>query len=309
VIITNANGCADTSAAVTTVFNALPAKPVITSPNTSVCQPASLEFSTGAGFTYDWAITGITPNPSTQTVTINNPGSYDARVTITDANNCKNVSDLFSGTLKKAPLLPSLVTNAGDLSVCEGASIIIKPQPFFDASNYTWTPGALVADSFVVNTPGAVTVSVAVDSNGCASIGSASLAVNVNARPVTPTITITQGSASFCAGDSAVLSSSSAFGYLWTPGGITSQTLSAKSTGLYSVVTLSDSGCASLPSAQISIESRKTPDKPLVSATKTNFCFGDNSILSVTNAGAGNTYTWTPSGSGSALTPCCWGRR
>ncbi len=302
VIITNADGCSDTSATVTTVFNALPAKPVITSPNISVCQPASLEFSTDAGFTYDWAITSITPNPSTQTVTINNPGSYDARVTITDANNCKNTSDLFSGTLKKAPLLPSLVTNAGDLSVCEGSSIIIKPQPFSGASNYTWSPGALVADSFIVNTPGAVSVSVAVDSNGCAAIGSASLAVNVNARPATPTITITQGSASFCSGDSATLSSSSAFGYVWTPGGLTTQTLIANATGLYSVVTLSDSGCASLPSAQISIDSRKIPEKPLVSATKTIFCFGDNSILSVTNAGLGNTYTWTPSGSGSTLT-------
>lgn len=302
VIITNANGCADTSAAVTTVFNVLPAKPVITSPNTSVCQPASLEFSTGTGFTYDWTITGITPNPTTETVTINTPGSYDARVTITDANNCKNTSDLFSGTLKRAPLLSSLITNGGDLSVCEGDSIIIKPQPFFDATNYTWTPGALVADSFVVSSPGALNVSVVADSNGCSSIGIVSLAVNVNARPATPTISITQGIASFCSGDSATLTSSVGNAYLWTPGGSNQQNLVAKTTGLYSVVTVSDSGCASLPSAQISIDSRKTPEKPNVTATKTTFCFGENSILSVTNADAGNTYTWLPSGSGSTLT-------
>jgi gliding motility-associated-like protein len=302
VVITNGNGCSDTSTTVTTVFNALPAKPIITSPNTSVCQPSSLEFSTDAGFTYDWTITGITPNPSTQTVTINTAGAYDAKVTITDANNCKNVSDLFFGTVKKVPLPPSIVSAAGDLSVCEGDSIILKPQPFFAASNYTWTPGALVADSFVVKAPGALSLSVAVDSNGCASIGSSSLAVNVNARPATPIVTVAQGNAAFCSGDSAVLTSGSAFGYLWTPGGINTQTLTAKTTGLYSVVTLSDSGCASLPSSQISIESRKNPEKPLVNATKTSFCFGDNSILSVTNVRPGNTYTWSPSGSGPILT-------
>ena len=288
--------CSDTSTALVVNFNPLPVKPIASISNTidTICQPGLLNFTTAStGFQYEWVITGVTPNPTTQNTDVGTPGIYSGTVTITDANGCKNTSDAVQGQIKQTPARPVIRSLDGDLSKCEGENIQLETVPFTSSNTYTWQPGGFVGSPFVVSNPGQVTVSVSVDSLGCKATNLLDVSANISARPVAPTAAITSGQNSFCSGDSAVLTSSPALGYLWTPGSFNTQSITVKASGNYSVVALSDSGCASLPSAAIAIDVRKSPAVPLILATKTVFCFGEESTISVTNPVAGNTYTWT----------------
>ena len=301
-IVTNAGGCSDTSAAVSVTFNPLPAKPLVTSPNPNICEPGPLTFQTAAGFTYLWNNTGITPSPTGQNVDITTVGTYNVTVTITDANNCRNTSDPFNGTLRKAPALPAISTQGNDVSVCEGNTIVLVPVPFTASNTYTWNPGGTVGSSFSYSTVGSQSFTVTVDSNGCSRTSTVPLLVNINPRPATPVATISSGSSSFCDGSSAVLSSSPAFSYLWTPGGGTAQNLTVTTSGTYSVVAVSDSGCQSSASNSIAITSRPNPAKPQITASRTSFCDGQSATLSVSNPFTGNTYTWSNGLTGSPIT-------
>jgi gliding motility-associated-like protein len=301
VIVSNTAGCSDTSAAVTVTFNPLPAKPVVTSPNPNICEPGPLTFQTGAGFTYEWNNTGITPNPTTQNVNITTIGSFTVTVTITDANNCRNTSDPFNGTLRKAPSLPVILTQGNDVSVCEGNNIVLVPSPFTAANTYTWNPGATVGPNFTYSALGSQSFTVTVDSNGCSRV-SAPLLVNINPKPAVPVASISSGTPSFCDGNAAVLSSSPAFSYLWSPGGANTQTITVTSSGSYSVVAVSDSGCQSNASNIIDITSRPNPLKPQVTASQTSFCDGQSATISVNSPIAVNTYTWSNGLTGTPIT-------
>lgn len=302
VIIRNAAGCADTSAPVTTVFNPAPPVPVVQSPNLSVCQPNALEFNAPAGFTYSWSGTGITPTPTSQTVSISTPGSYTVTVTVTNANNCSSTSVPVTGELKRQPVKPSIVAQAGDLSVCERDTIKLQPNPFFANNTYTWQPSAFVGSPLVIFNPGTVSVTLSVDSNGCSNTSVQAVTATINPAPVKPTITVLNGNpTSFCSGDSVTLVSSTGLSYLWTPGGAQTQNIVVKISGSYSVVTLSDSGCASLPSDAVVIDTRPVPVAPIITANKTEFCAGQFATLTVTNPVDGNTYIWSPAGSGITL--------
>lgn len=302
VVVSNANGCADTSEAVTATFNSLPPKPAISSPNDTLCQPGTLSFGTAVtGVGYDWTVTGITPNPNGQNVDITAPGAYTASLTITDANGCKSTSDPINGLLKAAPVAPTIRTLGNDVSVCEGDTLRLQALPFSAGNTYNWTPGNIQVGTLIITSPGLQTVGLSVDSNGCSTAALASLAVNINARPVTPTATVLSGQLSFCAGDSVILTSSAGTSYAWSPGGANSQNLVVKTSGSYSVVVRNDSSCASLPSVALQVEVKKNPEIPQISATRTTFCFGEQATLSISNPGAANTYTWSPAGTGVSI--------
>ena len=302
VIVSNANGCSDTSAAVVTTFNALPAKPVITIPNDTVCQPTALQFETPAGFTYDWSITGISPNPTTATVAVTAPGAYSATVNITDGNGCRNTSDPVNGLVKRQPIAPVITPLQGDVSVCEGDTIRLQGQPFAAATNYTWLPSNIQVSTLVISAPGLQTINLNVDSAGCTNSAANALTININGRPTKPVVQITSGTTSFCQGDSIVLTSTAGTSYNWSPGNLSGQSIVVKTTGDYSVVVLNDSACPSIPSDVLAISVRKNPEVPQISASQTTFCFGATATLSISNPGTNNLYTWQPAGTGNSIT-------
>ena len=301
VIVSNAAGCADTSVATTTVFNSNPSAPLVTlvSANDTVCQPGTLEFSTPAGFQYEWVVTNVTPNPTTPSVTFTSPAAYSGTVTITDANGCKAVSSPFNGLIKQAPVAPSISALNADLSICEGDTIKLQALPFTSANTYTWQPGNVVASVFQLTAPGQVSVSLAVDSNGCRTTALANVPTNINPAPTQPVVTVVGGlPTSFCAGDSITLISTVGTSYIWSPGNLAGQQIVVKTGGNYSVVTLSDSGCSSAASNAVLVDVKQNPVAPTITATDTEFCNGQNGVLSVSDPVAGNTYTWLPAGSG-----------
>ena len=302
VIVTNTSGCSDTSTSVSATINPNPVKPVVTSPNANICQPGTLVFETAAGFTYNWSITSITPNPTSNTVSITDPGIYTAIVNITDVNGCKNVSDPFIGTLRKAPVSPAIVALNGSFTVCQGTDIQLQANPFTATNTYTWQPGNVQTPTLTLSNPGSFTVTLLVDSNGCTSPGSAAVTALVNPKPATPVATLTSGSNSICPGQSATLSSSVGSTYVWSPGGQTSQDIQVSTTGNYSVVVSNPEGCLSDPSNSININLKPIPANPLISSSAAEFCEGTSVTISVTNQGAGVTYSWNNSLTGPQIT-------
>jgi gliding motility-associated-like protein len=245
--------------------------------------------------------TGIAPNPSTQNISVSNPGLYSVSVTITDGNGCKNTSDPVVGKIKKAPSVPVITALGGDASVCQGDSIVLRAAPFSSSNTYTWNPGAVVSGSITIKTPGANSYILTVDSNGCVSAAATAFNVNINPRPTPPTISISAGSASFCSGQTATLTSSASASYLWSPGALTSQSIVVGTQGNYSVVAIDDSSCSSLPSSPTFIEVRKNPEIPLLTSTSLKFCSGKSATISISNPGASNTYAWFPAGTGTSI--------
>jgi PKD repeat protein len=81
--------------------------------------------------------------------------------------------------------------------------------------------------------------------------------VTVNPIPATPTIT-PGGPTTFCAGGSVVLTSSSATGNVWSPGGATTQSITANASGTYTVH-VTTAGCSSANSAPITVTLTPAP--------------------------------------------------
>jgi gliding motility-associated-like protein len=120
------------------------------------------------------------------------------------------------------------------------------------------------------------------------------LTVTVNPLPVVPPI---EAPPPLCYGDQLQLTASGGVSYTWTGPGIspTNQNplvinnVTLANSGTYSVVALSDSGCASLPvKAQVTVLPKIVP----VVSNNAVICLGESTKLS---ASGGTAYYWTPS--------------
>jgi hypothetical protein len=123
---------------------------------------------------------------------------------------------------------------------------------------------------------------------GCSGTSSAT-SVTVTPLP-TPTITV-GGPTTFCAGGSVTLTSSAGSSYLWSPGGATTQSISATNTGSYSV-SVTTSGCTGT-SAATAVTVTPLPTPTITAGGPTTFCAGGSVTLT---SSAGGSYLWSPGG-------------
>ena len=154
---------------------------------------------------------------------------------------------------------------------------------------YIWNNG-VTAYGQTGLAPGTYSVTV-YDANQC----SATATAIVQQTTVAPTVSITSGSASFCAGGHATLSVSPlGLSYQWKKGnttitGATNSTYNATVSGTFKcVVTYS---CGVVTSNGIVITKLSTPTAVVTAGGPTTFCAGSNVVLTV-NAQAGCTYQW-----------------
>jgi large repetitive protein len=154
---------------------------------------------------------------------------------------------------------------------------------------YQWSNGA-TTPSITVSTAGSYTVQVT--SPGlCQSASSAATTVTVGTAPAaTPTITA-GGATTFCLGDSVLLTSSAATGYLWS-NGATTQSIYAKAAGNYTVrITDVVGGCLSNAAAPVAVTVNGVPATPTVTAGgPVTFCPGGSVTLT---SSAGTAYLWS----------------
>ena len=228
VIVLNPQGCSDTSASVNATFNTLPAVPVVTIANDTVCQPASLDFGTAASAaTYEWSGTGITPSPSTQAIQIFTPGAYTVSVKITDGNGCSSTSLNSTGLVKKAPVAPAIIPVGSGLTRCADDTLVLSPSPFNAINTYNWQPlnsGVVINGLLNIVNPGTYSVSLSVDSNGCTTSANLGVLATLNPLPE-PVISTSEPDNRVCIGDSITLTSNFDSGNLWigAPGTQTSK--------------------------------------------------------------------------------------
>jgi gliding motility-associated-like protein len=192
--VQNANGCWSAfSDTVSGTVYALPATPVI-NPVTSVCDGATLTFTTNAVATeYEWVETVSGSAPTTTTlgeISQTDPGVYVYKVRVKDTNGCwSEYSAEVSGEVYSSFAAP-VIEPSGTVAICEGDSLTLSAETGF--ANYTWYNNGILLSSGSTNTirvsAGNYTVAV-VTAEGCTSDISDATTVEIVAYPAKPIIT------------------------------------------------------------------------------------------------------------------------
>jgi len=286
VTITDANGCTKTACATITQ------PPVIALSTTTT--PASCNGA--ANGTVDLTVSGGTPaytylwsnGATTQDLANVTAGPYT--VTVTDANGCTKTT---TATVNQ----PSTITLSGAITPvsCFGGSdgsFDLTVSGGTPAYTYLWSNGATTQD--LTNIPaGPYTVTVT-DANGCTKTTTGT----VNQPPVL-VLTTTQVNVTCFDGangsiDLTVTGGSPAYTYLWSTGA-TTQDLTNRIAGTYTVTVTDSHGCTKTTSATIT-----QPQEIMFTFTVTNLsCFGGSNgaiDLTVTGGVPSYTYDWSNDG-------------
>jgi len=273
VAITGNNGCTSQPSAeqIITVYD-LPAQPQI-SGDTVYCEDGTVTLNGPAASRYLWS-----NGDTTQEISVL-AGNYT--LTITDANGCVSMaSEVHQVSESARPARPVI---SGSDQYCEGNTTTLSATI---SDQYLWSNGEITQS--VIVTAGTYYVKVT-DAAGCESFHSDTIEVSELPRPDKPLIT-PDGPLTFWKGDSVVLVSSAATGYLWSPGAETSAQITVKVSGSYSVVVTDDNGCESVASDAVLV-TVDALDKPVVTADGAlSFCAGGSVQLS-TDPATG--YLWS----------------
>ncbi len=240
VIVTDANGCADTATAVVNNLNGVTAT-LNASVDLSCFQSndgsIDIDASGGTpGYTYTWS-----PNVSATDIG-SNLSAQPYAITVTDAAGCTSVVNVI---LTEPPVL-TLAATATPAAVCAGSPVTLNAiaNGGTPAYTYTWNPGAMIGATQNITPPATQTYTVDVtDANGCTA--SAPVLVTVNDLPVS---TFTSDLVSGCApltvnftDSSTVLAPGTITGWTWDFGDNNTSTQQSPShtyttPGVYTVI-------------------------------------------------------------------------
>lgn len=225
----------------------------------------------------------------TDTISITATGDY--YITVTDIHGCRSNSDSISITVNPLPLPTIVIT--GSTTFCDGGSVNLSALP--EGQIYLWSQGQSTG-SITVDKSAQVYV-VVTDDHGCK--GTSETVTVTEILPPNPTIT-RQGAATYCGGASpTTLSTISGYTYQWLADGITidgatQQSYTPSVTGTYEVTIMDTNGCTRTSTNGKTITINTVPS-PAISATLTNICNGETSLLEV-NSVSGWIYQWLKNG-------------
>ena len=282
----DANGCINGTITAITV-NPLP---TLTATSATICVGQQTATLTASGATtYSW-IPGTGLSATTGSVVTGTPSaSQNYTVAGIDANGCIN------GTITAITVNPlPTITVSPDMTVCPLASNTLTAS---GASSFTWTPNIFLNTNLGANiicTP-SITTTYTIDGTSAASCtNSAVMTIAVANTVVVNALAGATPSTTICPLGSAILSSSGATSYTWTPSLTLSSangasvTASPATSTTYTVIG-STSTCTN--SAQVVVTLTVNPTLT-VTPNPSVICSGNTSVL--TANGASN-YTWSPS--------------
>ena len=288
VIVTDVNNCVSVPSAITTVtVNPIPATPTVTLGGpTTFCAGGSVTLTSSSASGNQWYLNGNPIGGATNQAYIA-AASGDYTVIVTLLGCSSSASTITTVTVNPIPATPT-ITPGGPTTFCAGGSVTLTSS---SASGNQWylngNPiGGAINQNYSATASGNYTV--VVTSLGCSSAPSAITAVTVNPIPPTPTVT-PGGPTTFCAGDSVMLTSSSATGNQWyvngNPiGGATNQAYVATASGDYTV-TVTTLGCVSSPSTTTTVTVNPIPATPTITpGGPTTFCTGGSVTLTSSSA-------------------------
>ena len=227
----------------------------------------AVTLGTGASAGTFSSTTGLTLNATTGAITLSTsaPGTYTVTNTIAAASGCAAATATATATITAAPVATFSYPTTG---TCAGSTTPVTPALGTGATAGTFasTPGLALnattgAVDLATSTAGTYSVTNTVAAaSGCAA-AAATATLTVTPRPATPTLSAAYN------GSTTTLTSSAATGnqfYLngMAIAGATGQTYVANSAaqlGAYTVVVTNASGCASAPSAPLTVTSSVKP--------------------------------------------------
>jgi large repetitive protein len=274
VTLTGTNGCTVTSAVSTVTVTPVPSAVITANGPTNICDGGSVGLSVPTAGSYLWS-NGAT----TQGISATSTGNYS--VTATNGICSATSTPVY---VNFNPVPSSTVTASGPTTFCQGGNVTLTAATG-NSFTYLWSNGA-TTQSITVAASGTYSVTVS-NSFNCSST-STPISVVVNALP---TASITAGgSTTICSGNTISLTAATANAYLWSTGA-TTQTISASTSGNYTVQAISAAGCTA-NSAATAITVLPSPTAVITQASGTTFCQGGSVVINSTPASA---YLWSNS--------------
>lgn len=274
VTITNALGCTGTS-----FYNVNAAPEIdeivnfISPPQICADGTAIVLASIGGAGTFVWSTGATTPN-----ILVNQPGDY--LVTATNSFGCTKTETI--NVPAATPPVPVLNSPA----FCPGFSATLAVSGG-DFNMWTWSTGQN-SPTITVNTAGTYTVVVR-DANGCKGTATATVTAAPAAVP-------TVSAAPYACNGQISLSANAGFtSYQWS-NGQTTPTISAQSSGNYTVTVVNSAGCTGIASQNVNI-----PPAPATQISGVNsLCANVSGQLSA--SGGYPNYAWSNGQTGANIT-------
>ena len=237
-------------------------------PDVHSCAPASVTLDAGnAGSTYLWS-TGAT----TQTISVSSSGKYFVKA----SNACGSSTDTMIVYIDNEVPVVDL---GPDQTICQPVFLVLDAGS--SATSYSWNTGAV---SRKINVTASANYSVTA-TNACGNASD-----NVLITAVAPPLISSKDTGS-CNNPITLDAGNSGSGYFWSPGGQTSQTISATTSGLYSLTISNACGLFS-ENFQVVVNT-SVPSFNL--GADTNLCTPSGLLLNASVQPGGN-YVWSPGG-------------
>jgi gliding motility-associated-like protein len=282
------SGCIGTATTTITV-DEIPVEPITGNKIGCVGSTTTLTSATTGGV---WSISDATiATIDANTGNVSWIAAGSATVTYAKTINGNTRSVTTTVTVNAKPVAANISANSA-VSFCAGDSVILTSNAATGNSWYRDNNFVSSANSLIAFTAGTYTVKIT-DANNCVSNSSNGIVVAVNAKPVKPVITTSNGTATFCLGSSMTLKSSNATGNKWfrngdAIAGADADTIVVTKAGTYTVVTTNQSGCVADTSDATTLIVYTALTKPNVSLTEqTTFCYGGSVTIS-SSATTGN---------------------
>ncbi|MBK9075146.1 MAG: T9SS type A sorting domain-containing protein [Flavobacteriales bacterium] len=285
------------------INGAAPVATVSANGATEFCAGDAVTLTAGGGNgSYQWQADGL-DIPAATNATYDAITSGDYTVVLTNACGT-DASDPISVTVNASPEHELLQTS---FLSCDGTPVTIEAQDLSGqiGLTYQWyLDGSAVSGetsiSILASVAGSYTLEVTNGNTGCGfTTGAATLVLE---QVTAPQVTA-QGSTDICAGASVSLEADIIIGatYQWyldgtlIPGA-TDPTYLAEAAGAYTVIATSANGCASEPSADVTVTVLPAPTAPnVIASDTTTFCAGA-SVQLLADVIVGATYQWTLDG-------------
>jgi len=284
VLITDANGCSNTSETVTTTVYDLPEASISADGPLTFCEGEDVVLTASQGTLYEWSSNG-SANPS---ITVTDGGDFT--VTVTNSNGCSATSEVT--TVVVYTPTPVTIDADGPTEFCSGGSVTLTASA---SGQYLWSNEA-TEQSITVQSDDVITVSL-IDANGCSST-SEDITITVYDLPV---VSITpDGPTEFCDGQSVLLTATAASSYAWSTGDV-SQSITADTTDSYSVTITDANGCSNT-SIATDVVVNITPTPEISANGPLQFCLGESVDLAVVPANAFENFLWSNGETTSSIT-------
>jgi len=268
-----------------------------------VCDGTATSTTTGGTTPYTYRWLTIVPPATGSTVSGLCPGTYS--LSVTDANSCRDTSVAIVITQPSVLDVNGTSSNISCNGLCDG-SATANPTGGASPYTYSWLPGGQTTKSITALCVGSYTVTVR-DASSCSKTQTITI-TQPNALAVTmSSTTIACNGVCNATITDTVSGGTPGYTFLWAPGGETTQNISNKCAGTYSLTVTDSRGCSRTTTRTVTQPTALS----LTTGSSDITCFGMCNGSASAIAGGGTppyTYSWAPGGQTTAsITGLCSG--